>query len=163
MSDNDKIDDRQPASISSSIGIGERLKAVRQELGIMEKEFAARLGVSETGYEQIESDLVKPGYDFLEGLVREYGVNLYYLLFGQGEKFGGHCEDCELKKPVKYYASKEAVHRFLEYFWKSGIVQYSTLTNFSRLYMSDKEIIDREIKKAGSPASTASPASLAIH
>ncbi|HDY5341423.1 TPA: helix-turn-helix transcriptional regulator [Klebsiella pneumoniae] len=62
--------------------IGERVISVRKVAGLNQRDFAARLGVSNGGISQIESDKAMPGGDFLLRINQEFGVDITWLLTG---------------------------------------------------------------------------------
>lgn len=60
--------------------IGLRVKSVRG--GMAQRDFAARLGISNGGISQIESGKAMPGGDFLLRIHQEFGVDVTWLLTG---------------------------------------------------------------------------------
>lgn len=67
--------------------IGERLKHLRKENHLSQKELAILLGTSQGYISDIEKDLKKPGTEFLLSLKRFLGVNLDWFLTGEGDVF----------------------------------------------------------------------------
>jgi transcriptional regulator with XRE-family HTH domain len=65
-------------------GLGERLRARRQEVGISLRELARRIGVSASLISQIETGKVQPSVSTLYALVDELGGSVDELLFGDG-------------------------------------------------------------------------------
>lgn len=66
--------------------IGKRLKSKREELGIKQKEFADRVGVSAPAINQFESGEKKPSPDVLTRIAEELGVSTDYLLGASEEE-----------------------------------------------------------------------------
>jgi len=66
--------------------IGKRIKAKREELGIKQKEFAERVGVSASAINQFEGGAKKPSPDVLTRIAEELGVSTDYLLGASEEK-----------------------------------------------------------------------------
>lgn len=62
--------------------IGLRVKQVRAGSGLNQRDFAAKLGISNGGISQIESGKTVPGGDFLLRIHQEFGVDLTWLLTG---------------------------------------------------------------------------------
>lgn len=58
----------------------ERLKMIREELGISQNEFSKRLGISRVSLTHYEAGDRTPDIDFLKRLHQETGMSLYYLL-----------------------------------------------------------------------------------
>ncbi|KFK92746.1 MULTISPECIES: helix-turn-helix domain-containing protein [unclassified Serratia (in: enterobacteria)] len=65
-----------------SIDVGERVALIRKRAGMNQRDFAARLGISNGGISQIESGKAMPGGDFLLRIHQEFGVDLTWLLTG---------------------------------------------------------------------------------
>ena len=122
---------------------GYRLRQIRQHLNLKQKEFAAGLGISSPALSEIENGKYKPGHDFLYHIVKSYKVNLYYLLFGEGEMFleplsiGGGFS--------RYSGSNPEMKRFIWYFERSPIVQHFILGQFRRYINDEREIIDNDV------------------
>lgn len=65
-----------------SIDVGERVILIRKKAGMTQRDFAARLGISNGGISQIEKGKTMPGGDFLLRIHQEFGVDLTWLLTG---------------------------------------------------------------------------------
>ena len=63
--------------------IGDRLKKLRVEKGLSQKELAVSLGTSQGYISDIEKGIKKPGADNLISLKRFFGVDLDWLLTGE--------------------------------------------------------------------------------
>lgn len=63
---------------------GERIRLVRKEVNLSQKEFSARLGVSPGFLSEVENSLKNPGWDFLRSLAVEFGFSINWLLTGAG-------------------------------------------------------------------------------
>jgi phage repressor protein C with HTH and peptisase S24 domain len=66
------------------MGIPERLKEARNQLGLKQGEMAAQSGVSARAYQGYEAGRSVPGGDAIQGFVR-VGINSNWLLTGEGE------------------------------------------------------------------------------
>lgn len=60
--------------------LGSRIKGLRKENNISQKEFAAKMGVSNVVLSRYESDERKPDYDVLQQIADYFEVTLDYLL-----------------------------------------------------------------------------------
>ncbi len=67
--------------------IGSRLKAVRKNLNLKQKEIAEILNISVVTLSDIETGKKRPGAELLFSLSGLYRVNLAYLLHGEGDMF----------------------------------------------------------------------------
>jgi transcriptional regulator with XRE-family HTH domain len=127
--------------------LGDRLRQIRLQLKLKQKEFAEKLGISGPALSEIENNKYKPGHDFFVSLASEYNVNLYYLLFGDGYMFIDSMNDPS-SGLSRYAASNEQVSKFLYYFERSPIVQYYILGQFRRFIQEEREAIERDIENA---------------
>lgn len=123
---------------------GERLRNVRQKLKLSQKDFAANLNVSGPALSEFENDKYRPGYEFFYLIVKNFKVNLYYLLFDEGEMFTETMGGLHARLAEAAASSKE-LRRFLYYLEKSPLVQYNMLSQFRRFYMDEKETIERDV------------------
>ncbi|MCP4218999.1 MAG: helix-turn-helix transcriptional regulator [bacterium] len=103
-----------PKTSPTGEGFGERIRLVRKSLGMTQKEFAAPLG-----------------------------INLYYLLYGDGEMLRENEDD--VRWLCRLFRSRPDIEEFFKYFKKSSIVQYHTLGAFKRLPVKDREMIELEV------------------
>ena len=67
--------------------VGTRLKLIRKELQISSDDFANKFEISRSLLSGIENGQCYPGFDFLVNAAVKINVNLYYLIFGEGEMF----------------------------------------------------------------------------
>lgn len=66
-----------------SIDIGVRIRQIRMNAKLNQRDFASRLRISTGGISQIESGKVMPGGDFLLRIHQEFNVDITYLLTGE--------------------------------------------------------------------------------
>jgi transcriptional regulator with XRE-family HTH domain len=64
-----------------------RLKAIRHALDLSQKEFAGHIKISAPSYSEIETGKYKPKFDVIQKIGKAFNVNLYYLVYGEGEMF----------------------------------------------------------------------------
>jgi transcriptional regulator with XRE-family HTH domain len=67
--------------------IGKRIKNIRTALNLTQKTFAEKFNISKSSLSELENGKHKPGLDMVVSIAKEYDVNLYYLLMGEGEMF----------------------------------------------------------------------------
>ena len=70
--------------MSENLDLADRLKKIRLELNLKQKEIAAELKISKATYSEVEGGNYNPNFNLIENIVLKYNVNLYYLLFGEG-------------------------------------------------------------------------------
>lgn len=65
--------------------MNERIKLVRKTLGLTQQEFGEKLGVSRDVISNIEYRQVPPKELLVKHIATLYGVNLAWLMYGEGE------------------------------------------------------------------------------
>jgi transcriptional regulator with XRE-family HTH domain len=126
--------------------IGKRIKNIRAALNLTQKSFSEKLNISKSSFSEIESGKYKPGLDIIVKLTKEFDVNLYYILLGEGDMF--ITPDLLSITQLKEYAVNEKhVREFLYYFRNSTTLQYYILSEFHSRMTKDKEIIRKEAMK----------------
>lgn len=76
--------------------MNERIKKLRQSLGLSQDEFGRRLGVTRGAITNIELNKVEPKPLFVDLICREFNVNEEWLRTGEGEMFVQKTRDEEL-------------------------------------------------------------------
>lgn len=85
---------------------GERLFMLRKAKNMTQQQLADRINVSKTSVVYWEQDKSTPKLDSLEGLCRELGTSIDYILHGTTEK-NVHLSDAELlAQQLKQFASE---------------------------------------------------------
>lgn len=64
----------------------ENLKKTRQRLGLSQKEMSQKLGIAQAQYSRYEIS-TSPSTDILEKLIKEFNININFLLTGEGSQF----------------------------------------------------------------------------
>ncbi len=82
--------------------LGRRIKSIRNEHGVTQKEFGSRLGISHAHVSNIESGKDTPSDNLIKLMSREFGVNEEWLRTGNGERKAAdyYGEDIEVLKAV---------------------------------------------------------------
>ncbi len=125
---------------------GQRLKNIRKSLELKQRDFASDLNISVTTLSDIETGKSKPGHDFFVRICETYKVNLYYLLFGEGEMFRKESEASPVESLVDEAASED-VRDFLTYFFNSKLVQYQVLGYFRKFFNEEEAAINKDVEK----------------
>lgn len=63
------------------------LREVRSKLGLSQGAMAKDLGIAQAQYNTYERGTRKPSADILEKLVKQFNININYLLTGDGPMF----------------------------------------------------------------------------
>lgn len=126
--------------------VGKRLKAVRFELEISQKDFAAMLDISGSYLSELESGKTKPGFNFLVLITQSLKVSPIWLLLGEGPMFLVKKNKVEIS-PEDFGDQWTRVSELLYYLKNSPLVQ-STVLGFSSKFLYDNEdIIHKDIEK----------------
>ena len=65
----------------------DRLKELRKKLGLTQKKFAEKLGISRNNIASYETGKSNPGSSIIQLICRVYNVNETWLRTGEGEMF----------------------------------------------------------------------------
>lgn len=126
--------------------IGIRIRNIRKSLQLSQRELSTKLDVSDSSLSEIETGRSKPGFDFIYKLGKLFNVNLYYLIYGEGDIFIDPL--VSLSTRISRFAVNEAdVRDFLYYFERSPSVQYAILSKYRELMIRDIDIISKEVER----------------
>lgn len=125
---------------------GARFKKIRDSLNLTQEQMKEKLFIGGGSLSEIENDKYKPNYYLLHSLVRVFNVNLYYLMFGEGEMFSKEPE-FRFKYREDSVISKEPIKQLLYYLENSNTVQLKIMQSFLRIYEDEKQMISVEMGK----------------
>lgn len=126
--------------------VGERIRNIRKKLNLKQGELGKVLNISDSTLSDIEKGKSRPTFDFLYNIVKLYNVNLYYILFGEGDMFLDPTISL-FSRLAGFSANIEDVRSFLFYFERSPTIQYTTLTAFKAKLFREKDIIMSEVNE----------------
>jgi transcriptional regulator with XRE-family HTH domain len=69
------------------VELGKRVKMIRKELHITQKDFANKINISGSFLSEIEAGKSKPGYNFIYNISKTCNVSIPFVLHGVGEMF----------------------------------------------------------------------------
>ena len=79
-----------------------KIKKIRESLGLSQEEFGRKLDLSISAVSRIESgETINLGHTLIALLIKEYNVNINWLLLDQGEIFGDGIH--EIQKNIETY------------------------------------------------------------
>lgn len=110
--------------------MNERIKKLRQELGLSQDEFGRRLGVTRGAVTNIELNKVEPKPLFVDLICREFNVSETWLRTGEGEMFQPKSRNEELFEFAAKVAEGEA-----------GSIQAQLLAVMARLTDEQWEVL----------------------
>lgn len=67
--------------------MNERIKLLRKTLGLNQKDFGDKLGITDASVSRIEKGERNPSEQTIKSICREFNVNYAWLLEGKGEMF----------------------------------------------------------------------------
>lgn len=116
--------------------MNERIKKLRQALGLSQDEFGRRLGVTRGAVTNIELNKVEPKPLFVDLICREFNVSEKWLRTGEGEMFQPKSRNEELFEFAAKVAEGEA-----------GSIQAQLLSVMSRLTDEQWEVLAQVAKE----------------
>ncbi|MCK4762774.1 MAG: helix-turn-helix transcriptional regulator [Candidatus Aminicenantes bacterium] len=128
--------------------LGSRIKEARKALNLMQKDFAETLAISAPALSDIETGKNWPGLEILEKMVKKYNIDIYYVLFGEGDMFIDPVF-FSFRNFNEMGVRGEDVRDFLEYFAKSRLVQFAVMQAFRELLFAKKDLIESELNNMG--------------
>jgi transcriptional regulator with XRE-family HTH domain len=130
--------------------VGQRIKEVRLQLRIQQKEMAETLQMAPSYLSEIESGKANPGPEFFLKMVYEYNVNPNYLFLGLGDMFFGperilRTEEFDMENG--HVDSVEKLFWMMENspYFKNNILSYA-----SRFFLENEEFLKKSIEKYSS-------------
>jgi transcriptional regulator with XRE-family HTH domain len=131
-----------------------RVKAIRKKLKLKQEDFCKKVKMSDTQLSKIENGKNKPGHDFYYNLVKEFDVNLNYLLFGESPMFRYSEQAPAAASPFPldkyrrgYSRVNEEIDEFLFYFFKSDYFRFKIMAESVRIRNESFELINKEINR----------------
>jgi transcriptional regulator with XRE-family HTH domain len=126
--------------------IGERMKAIRGALKLLQKDMAKELEISPANLSEIESGAAAPRHEAIYNLSKKFNVNIYYLLHGKGGMFQSDSIERSVT-PEVYGANTGFLKEFLKYFRKSSLVRYEMMSYFRTSLLENEVLIEKDIKR----------------
>jgi len=133
-----------PKEIVEAFGF--RVKAIREQLRLKQKEFAAELELSESYICQIEKGKANPNFEFFYRMIKRVNVNMNYLFYGDGEMFcRGKPEDLNESEIPESIESHEDFQWFMEH---SGYFRAAIELHAKQLLLDREDYIFKDIEKS---------------
>jgi len=131
--------------------VGIRIKELRKKLGLTQREFGRKIGVMDTVVRRWEKGEFEPTTEKLKAIATEFGINLNWLLLGEGEIFVRK-ESSSL--PVAPLIDRELFQRITETIEKhykagllKGVPEEEVMEMIKFLYKKIKPLKDKEEAK----------------
>lgn len=126
--------------------IAERIKAIRNELDLKQYQLAHELGVASSTLSEIENEKTRSKFLILENLAKKFHVNLYYLLFDEGDMFLDPTF-FQMIMAESDTIKKEQIRKFFRDFIKSPTYQLLIMAHSRKIMSIDGDIIQNEINE----------------
>lgn len=127
--------------------VGLRIKAVRQQLRLQQKEMAAVLQMAASYLSEIEGGKANPGPEFFLKLVYDYNVNPNYLFLGTGEMFLGSESTIKAEEFDLERGNIDSPEKLLWIMDHSSFFKNTILSQASRIYIENVNLIKRNMQK----------------
>jgi len=127
---------------------GQRLKEIRQQLKLLQKDFAAGLEVSGSFLSEIEKGKTNPGFDVLRKIYVNYNVNLHYLMDGSGRPFVDQMRAVSASvSTIISGPDREKLEELFYYIENAPVVRYAVYEFFSNYLYKNKGMIEEDMQK----------------
>lgn len=129
------------------IELGKRVKMIRKELHISQKDFARKINISGSFLSEIEAGKSKPGYDFFYNVSKICNVSIPFVLHGVGEMFTDidYGPMTTAKKPGGYHIGD--LEELLWYLERSVLLKHNVLGFAGKFLYDNETAIKRELEK----------------
>jgi transcriptional regulator with XRE-family HTH domain len=127
--------------------LGKRVKMIRKELRISQKDFANKINISGSYLSEIEAGKSKPGYDFLFNISKICNVSLAYVLHGVGEIFTGidYGPTITSKEPEQDHI--DTLEELLWYLERSPLLKHNVMGFAGKFIYDNEAAVKKEIEK----------------
>jgi DNA-binding XRE family transcriptional regulator len=125
---------------------GNRLKEFRTSRNITIAELSARTGLSQGMISESELGRNKPSPNLMLALYRLYGVNINWLLTGEGSMIVWGKKESPGPPKDKFGKDTLDMDMLIWYAERVPLVKYSLLVHFTEYYFSHKDIIEEILK-----------------
>jgi transcriptional regulator with XRE-family HTH domain len=147
--------------------MGNRLRTLREQLGLNQREFAAKMGMVNTYISALETAYTGPGYYSFYQLAKYHKISPLYLLHGIEPAFIDQEKKQEEPKiqekepepgkkakpgPPTFGNDNPQIKEMLSYFERSPMVKHSVLGFFAKFVIEYKDLIEKDIEIHGTTA-----------
>jgi transcriptional regulator with XRE-family HTH domain len=127
--------------------LGKRVKLIRKELRISQKDFANKINISGSYLSEIEAGKSKPGYDFLFNISRISNVSLAYVLHGIGEIFTGIDYGPTITSEEPENDHIDTLEELLWYLERSSLLKHNVMGFAAKFIYDNEPAVKKEIEK----------------
>jgi transcriptional regulator with XRE-family HTH domain len=137
---------KEAAVPESSREFGNRLRAVRKNLRLTQRQMAEHLEIADSYLCEIENGKANPNYNFFFLLTNHYRVSLDFLFHGKGEMFLSE-EIVTSKDENKYIDEIESIDDLTWFIKRSSIFRLEMLSHASKFLIEKEVTIKKNIAR----------------
>ncbi len=108
---------------------GERVKEIRKALGLSQRDFGSRLGISDTAVSKLEKGDRNPSEQTIKSICREFDVDYFWLTEGIGNEMFIEKENDSIKLVAEEYGLTDSEADMIVKFLKLTPNEREILTN----------------------------------
>ncbi|MGE5340698.1 MAG: helix-turn-helix domain-containing protein [Candidatus Omnitrophota bacterium] len=130
---------------------GSRLRTARQQLKVLQKDFAKKIEVSSSFLSELEKGKNKPGLFVLKRLTLIYNISLDYLINGKGKPFldeKGHSPAILPGDDLLAECDKTRIMELNRYMMYSPYVRYEILKHFIDFVHRERATIEDDMERS---------------
>jgi transcriptional regulator with XRE-family HTH domain len=120
---------------------GQRLKYFRNTQNITISELSAKTGLSKGMISETETGKNKPSPNLMLALLNIYGLNLNWLLTGEGEILSKKCEGGLPSQKKDYGELNDEIHELLWHFEHTLVVKLAIIGFFLEYMHQNEDIV----------------------
>jgi transcriptional regulator with XRE-family HTH domain len=128
------------------VELGKRVRMIRKELHISQKDFARKIKISGSFLSEIEAGKSKPGYDFFYNISKICNAGIPYVLHGVGEMF----TDIDYGPSISSKEPKnDIIESMDELLWnieRSPLLRHNVMGFAAKFIYDNKTAVNKEIE-----------------
>lgn len=125
---------------------GKRIKRIRKELRLLQKEFAGQVGISHTYLSEIELGRGNPGVTFFYKVCTCFNLNPDYLVMGREPVFLANRNDEAAQEP-EYINEISNIEDLVWFLKRLPMFRNSILGYAARFHIENEDLIKKALKK----------------
>jgi transcriptional regulator with XRE-family HTH domain len=126
---------------------GSRVRKVREELHLLQTDFAAKINMHSSYLSEIETGTRKVGQKIILKIASAYNINLNWLLMGKGPMFIDTDEKKVNLKWEDFGDQTQDMKELIEYCTKSKLVRLHVTAYTKKFLLKYEELIKKDINK----------------
>lgn len=130
------------------VELGKRVKKIREQLRINQKDFAKKISIAGSYLSEIEAGKSKPGYNFFYNISKTCNVSIPFVLHGVGEMFTDidYGPMTTSKEPKN--GSIETLAELLWYLENSPLLKHNVMGYAMKFIYDNETAVKKEIEKS---------------